>query len=129
MPLVKIEARKGLSPELRRELLDAVHVALVEAFKIPDRDRHQRFVEYAPEDFEIPGGKGERFTIVEIDAFAGRSLDAKRALYQSIAARFESLGIPALDVMIVLREIPAENWGLRGGRAACDLDLGFDVKV
>lgn len=129
MPLVKIEARKGLSPELRLKLLDAVHRALVEAFKIPDRDRHQRFVEYAPEDFEIPGGKGERFTIVEIDAFAGRSLDAKRALYQTIATSFEALGVPAHDVMIVLRETPAENWGLRGGRAACDVDLGFEIKI
>ena len=129
MPLVKIEARQGLGSDLKRQMLDAVHGALLEAFKIPDRDRHQRFVEYAPDDFEIPGGKGERFAIVEIDAFAGRSLDAKRALYASIAARFEALGIPTNDVMIVLREVPAENWGLRGGRAACDVDLGFEVKV
>ena len=129
MPLVKIEARRGASPETKRALLDAVHAALVEVFKIPDRDRHQRFVEYAPEDFEIPDGKSERFTIVEIDAFAGRSLDAKRALYQEIVTRFEAAGVPKNDVMIVLRDVPRENWGLRGGRAACDVDLGFEVQV
>ena len=31
--------------------------------------------------------------------------------------------------MITLRESPAENWGIRGGQAASDVDLGFDVNV
>jgi hypothetical protein len=29
----------------------------------------------------------------------------------------------------MLREITAENWGIRGGEAACDVDLGFKVEV
>jgi len=29
----------------------------------------------------------------------------------------------------MLREITAENWGIRGGQAACDVDLGFKVDV
>ena len=94
-----------------------------------DRDRGQRLLEYAPQDFEIPPGRGERFTIVSIEAFAGRSLDAKRALYQEIVTRLETAGIPKADVFIVLKEVPVENWGLRGGTAACDLDLGFKVAV
>src|SRR5437764_914109 len=98
MPLVKIETRRGLPAETRRALLDGVHQALVDCFKIPDTDRHQRFVEYAAEDFEIPPGKGERFAIVELVVFPGRSLDAKRALYREICARFVAAGIPATDV-------------------------------
>jgi phenylpyruvate tautomerase PptA (4-oxalocrotonate tautomerase family) len=129
MPLITIETRRGLPPELKRGLLEAVHGALVECFRIPDHDRTQRFVEHAAEDFEIPPGRGERYALVTIAAFAGRSLDAKRALYKGIADRFEALGIPRLDVLTVLQEIPIENWGLRGGVAACDVDLGFNVKV
>ena len=129
MPLVMIETRQGLPPETKRRMFDAVHLALVNAFKIPDHDRTQRFVEYSPEDFEIPPGKGERYTIVTIDAFAGRSLDAKRALYREIVERLQETGIPKLDVCIVLKEIPTENWGLRGGIAGCDVDLGFNVRV
>jgi phenylpyruvate tautomerase PptA (4-oxalocrotonate tautomerase family) len=129
MPLVTIEARRGLSPETKRGLLEAVHGALVATFKIPDHDRAQRFIEHAPEDFELPAGRGPRFTIVTIVAFAGRSLDAKRALYQTIAERFDALGIPRLDVFIVLHEEPRENWGLRGGVAGCDVDFGFKIEV
>ena len=129
MPLITLEARRGMPPELKRGLFDAVHEALVACFRIPDHDRAQRFAEYAPEDFEIPPGRGERFTIVTIVAFAGRSVDAKRALYKTIADRFEALGVPRRDVFIVLNEAPVENWGLRGGVAGCDIDFGFDLKV
>ena len=30
---------------------------------------------------------------------------------------------------IPLRDIPLADWGLRGGQAACDVDLGFDLNV
>lgn len=129
MPLVTIEARRGLPSTLKRDLLTAVHDALVACFRIPDHDRTQRFVEHAPEDFESPPGRGERYLIVTIVAFAGRSIDAKRALYRSIADRFEALGIPRLDVVTVLHEEPVQNWGLRGGVIGTDVDIGFNLKV
>ena len=129
MPLVKLETRHGLPSGTKAGLLDAVHQALMVAFGIPDRDRQQRFIEYATEDFEIPPGRGEHFIIVEIDAFHGRSVDAKRRLYREIVDRFELLGIPRLDVFILLHESPKDNWGLRGGVAGCDIDFGFKIDV
>ena len=129
MPLITVETRRGLSAETKKGIFDAIHAALIAAFKIPDGDRGQRLREYAPEDFEIPPGRGERFTIVSIEAFAGRSTDAKRALYREIVARLEAVGIPRTDVFIVLKEIPMENWGLRGGVAGCDVDFGFAIRI
>ena len=129
MPLITVETRRGLSAETKKGVFDAIHAALMAAFKITDGDRGQRLLEYAPEDFENPPGRGERFTIVSIEAFAGRSMDAKRALYREIVARLEEVGIPKADVFIVLKEIPTENWGLRGGVAGCDVDLGFKIEV
>ena len=38
-------------------------------------------------------------------------------------------GIPADHIIITLCESPQENWGIRGGQAACDVDLGFQVDV
>jgi phenylpyruvate tautomerase PptA (4-oxalocrotonate tautomerase family) len=130
MPFIRLETRRGhLTPETKRGLFDAVHDALVESFKIPDHDRTQQLVEHAAEDFEIPPKNGPRFTIVTITAFAGRSIEAKRALYKSIADRFEALGIPRLDVSIVLHEVPVQNWGLRGGVIGTDIDFGFKLDV
>jgi phenylpyruvate tautomerase PptA (4-oxalocrotonate tautomerase family) len=129
MPIITVDTRRGLPHDTKRQLLDAVHAALMAAFKIPDHDRTQRVVEHAPEDFEIPPGRGERYAVVTIQAFAGRSLDAKRALYREIVTRFEQAGIPKTDVFIVLHEIPVENWGVRGGIAGCDVDFGFNIRV
>jgi phenylpyruvate tautomerase PptA (4-oxalocrotonate tautomerase family) len=129
MPLVRIETRRWMTLETKRAVLDAVHEALVAAFKVPDDDRNQRIIEYAPEDFEGSAGKGERFTIVTIDAFAGRSLEAKRKLYQELASRLSAVDIPQADLMVVIHDVPLENWGLRGGQAACDIDMGFKIQV
>ena len=129
MPLVTIEARRWMSPAQKARSFAAIHGALVAAFKIPAHDRHQRIIEYAPEDFEIPPGKSERYMLVALDVFAGRSLEAKRQLYGEIVARLGEIGVPANDVLIVLREVAVENWGIRGGVPACDVDLGFEIRV
>src|SRR5215207_7698988 len=111
MPNVQISTRAGLSHDQKRALLDAAHAALVVAFKIPDHDRTQRLPEYAPDSFDIPPGKGPQYTVVEMSVFPGRSRDAKRALYREIVTRFETAGVPAQDVFIVLTENALENWG------------------
>jgi len=109
----------------------AVHAALREAFQILPGDRNVRLVAHEPHRFACPPERArpELYTHVSIDAFAGRSLDAKRALYRAIVANLGPLGIPADHVKILLRELPRENWGIRGGQAACDVDLGFKVEV
>ena len=33
------------------------------------------------------------------------------------------------DITIVLHEVPTQNWGIRGGQPASEVDLGFEVKV
>ena len=53
----------------------------------------------------------------------------KRALYRGIVEKLEGLGVPRDHVKILLRELPKENWGIRGGQAACDLELGFKIEV
>jgi phenylpyruvate tautomerase PptA (4-oxalocrotonate tautomerase family) len=129
MPLVRIETRRTRTPEEKRTLFAAVHRALREAIGIPEHDRQMRLVEHAPENFQVPPGKAENYTLLEIDLFSGRSLDAKRALYRGIVSNLGFLGIAPSEIFILLNEQPQENWGIRGGVAACDIDLGFKVDV
>jgi phenylpyruvate tautomerase PptA (4-oxalocrotonate tautomerase family) len=129
LPLVRIEVLRERTPADKKELFRAVHEALVDALRIPDEDRTQRLIEHDPEDFELPPDKSERFTLVEITMFPGRTLTAKRRLYKAIVAKLGMLGIPGNDVFIVLHEPPMENWGIRGGTPASEIDLGFQVDV
>lgn len=129
MPLVKIETRRSWSTSQKKEIMEAIHSSMREALKIPENDRNIRFNEYHPEDFQVPPDKTENYTLVEITMFAGRSLQAKKALYQGIVSNLGKLGILAGDVFIVLYEVPLENWGIRGGIPASEVDLGFKIGV
>jgi len=131
MPSVVIEIRRNATPDEEVALMDAVHAALRETFKILPHDRTVRLVAHPPHRFACPPDRAhpELFTHVSIDAFAGRSVDAKRALYRTIVANLGRLGIPADHVKILLRELPRENWGIRGGQAACDIDLGYKIDI
>jgi phenylpyruvate tautomerase PptA (4-oxalocrotonate tautomerase family) len=129
MPLVRIEIVEGRTAAEKKSLFDAVHAALVEAFAIPDDDRTQRIVEHGAGNFEIPPGASDRYTLVEITAFPGRSGTAKRNLYAAIVRNLEAAGTPPDDVSIVVHEPAMESWGIRGGRSADQVDLGYRVDV
>ena len=128
MPLVKVSLLKGRSIEEKKALLDAIHAALLDAFKIPENDRNQRIFEFEPENFDIPEEKTSNYTMIEIDVFPGRSLDAKRKLYQKIVQNLNEQ-IQPNDILVVLKEPPLDNWGVRGGMPASEIDLGIKLDV
>jgi phenylpyruvate tautomerase PptA (4-oxalocrotonate tautomerase family) len=121
--------RKGRTKQEKRKILDAVHDALVAAFKIPDTDRTQKIIEFDEENFEVPEGKTAKYTLVEIAVFPGRSREAKKELYRLIVEKLGALGVPANDVFILLNEQPLDNWGIRGGQMANEVRLWYDLKV
>ena len=131
MPSVLIEIRRQYAQEQEIEIMEAVHKALREAFKILPGDKNVRLVVHEPHRFACPPDKEKPdfYTHISIDAFAGRSLDAKRNLYRAIVNNLEPFGIPKDHVKILLREISKDNWGIRGGQAGCDVELGFKVEV
>lgn len=131
MPSVLIEIRKKYTIEKERALMDAVHLAIQEAFKILPTDKNVRLFVHEPHRFACPPNKNnpDLYTHISIDCFTGRSLEAKRNLYRAIVQNLESLEIPKDHIKILLREITRENWGIRGGQAGCDIELGFKIDV
>ena len=128
MPLVKISILEGRSDSDKKQILDIVHSSLVEAFKIPDNDRTQRVYEFDKADFEFPDYISDKFTIIEIVAFPGRSIEAKKTLYKLIFTELNKLGYQDNDSLVVLHEPSLENWGW-GGKSAQEIDLGFSLDV
>jgi len=111
-------------------LLDGVHQALVQALKIPDRDRTQRLYELDADNFENQPGKTDNAALIEITIFKGRSSEAKKELYRAIINILsKNPGIRGEDITIVLNEQPLENWGIRGGKPANEVDIGFKIDV
>ena len=128
MPVTTIEVRYRYTPAEESRMIDAVHAALVEGLKIPEWDKTIRFLTHEPHRFTADPKKGERFTLISIDLFAGRSIDAKKRFYAALVRNLRAFEIPADHVKVLLREIPKENWGLRG-LPASELELGYEINV
>jgi phenylpyruvate tautomerase PptA (4-oxalocrotonate tautomerase family) len=111
------------------KVIEAVQAALVDALKLPAKDRDVVLDLYDETTRIVMTGRSQRYTRVEITLFSGRSMEAKRALYKKIVANLAELGVPETEVKTILIEVPLENWGLRGGCPASELDLGFKIDV
>lgn len=112
----------------QRAFSDALHVCVTEALGLPPDKRFHRFVALEGEDFVHPADRSERYTIVEISMFEGRSGETKKRLIKLLFARFEAdLGIAPQDLEINIRESPRANWGIRG-RPGDELDLPYTVR-
>ncbi len=123
MPLVRIDLRKGTSPEYRKALGDGVQRAMVEALAIPPEDRFQVITEH-PADGLIydPSYLGVRrsdqVVFVQITLSAGRKPQQKRKLFKRMAEILaESPGLKPQNLLINLVEVSWENWSFGNGEA------------
>jgi phenylpyruvate tautomerase PptA (4-oxalocrotonate tautomerase family) len=128
MPDVLVEIQKGWIEGRECEFLDSIQAALIEALHVPEDDKVLRLVAHAPGCFAVPRAS-RRFTHIEITMFEGRTLETKRALYQAITRSLEAYGVPPTDIKIILHEVNKANVGMRGGQAACDIDIGYEVAI
>jgi phenylpyruvate tautomerase PptA (4-oxalocrotonate tautomerase family) len=123
MPLVRISLRSGKAPEYRRAVADSIHRALVDAIKIPEKDRFQIVTEHAPVDLiydpsylDIP--RSDDVLLVQITLNVGRSVEVKKALYaRMVELLAESPGIRKQDLFVSLVEVAKENWSFGNGIA------------
>jgi hypothetical protein len=129
VPTAAIEVRCSYSPEEETALIAAVQSALVGALKVPHWTTSVRLFVHEARRFVGPPDKGERYTLVTLDCFIGRSLATKRALYQAITSNLGQCGIPADHLKVLLREEPRDNWAIRGGLPASDVALGYEVDI
>jgi phenylpyruvate tautomerase PptA (4-oxalocrotonate tautomerase family) len=127
MPIVHVHMLEGRSVAEKKAILDGIHSALVDAFKIPEDDRHQFIHELGSDNFE--SHRGPAFTLIEMTVLPGRSPEAKKELYETIAANLErEPGIDRANILIALHEPPLESWGIRG-TIGTEYSFSFDLNV
>ncbi|MBS7809223.1 tautomerase family protein [Variovorax sp. PCZ-1] len=133
MPLTTIDIRTTYPEQVEIDIIEAVQRALLETLRLPANDRNVKLAVHAPHRMMVSPAltQPEKRTVVNIALFPGRSTDAKCRLYQAIVANLESCAaaIPRDHVLICLQEVPFEHWGIRGGQAASDVDLGFSTQI
>lgn len=112
----------------KHAMSDALHACTTGVLGLPTDKRFHRFIALERDDFIFPPDRSERYTIIEISMFSGRTTETKKTLIRAIFERFEAeLGIPPQDVEITIHESPRENWGIRG-KSGDELTLSYNVE-
>lgn len=129
MSQIKIYGNKGALNPVKARLSDVIHSCVVDALRYPADKRAHRFFPMEPEDFYAPAGRTDRYTIIEISMFEGRTVEAKtnliRLLFERIA---REVGIDPQDVEVTITETPRHNWGFRG-LPGHEIELNYKVEV
>jgi phenylpyruvate tautomerase PptA (4-oxalocrotonate tautomerase family) len=121
MPVLRIDLLEGRTDAEMRTLLDAVHRAMVSAFKVPERDRYQIVHEHKPtrmiiEDTGLGIPRTGKVVVVQVTS-RPRIRQAKEAFYRLLCEELErSCGIAPSDVMVSITTNTDEDWSFGNGR-------------
>jgi len=122
MPLLRVDVIEGSIQAELRELLDAIHCALLAAFKVPDRDRYQIVHEHPAAEMIIQDtGLGiprtEQVVMVQVTT-RPRSRLEKQNFYELLCQELlRRCGVKASDVVVSITQNADEDWSFGYGRA------------
>ena len=128
MPQAKIYGiREHLVP-IREALSEAVNEAISVGLAFPRERRLQRFFPMDRADFIYPAHeRSERYTIIEIETFEGRSKEVLKRLVKEMYARVPAAtGIEPRDLDVIVTQQPRHAWGLMG---ECGDEIGLTYEV
>jgi hypothetical protein len=122
MPLLRFDLVQGRSSDEIKTLLDTAHEAMVEAFKVPVRDRYQVVHEHPAahlvvEDTGLDIPRTDKRVLIQITS-RPRSREMKETFYRLLAERLESrCGISPTDLVVSIVVNGDEDWSFGHGRA------------
>ncbi|MFP8966868.1 tautomerase family protein [Pokkaliibacter sp. CJK22405] len=122
MPLLKFDLIEGRDRNQLRELLDAAHEAMVEAFAVPQRDRYQVVTQHSPGEMIVQDtGLGlERSDQVVMLTVVSRPRkeSQKLAFYRLLADGLKHrCGLDPQDLMVSIVENTDADWSFGRGQA------------
>lgn len=113
----------------RQALSDVIHACVMEALGLPSKKRAHRFFPMEKENFFMPGGRSDAYTIIEVSMIAGRTRETKKRLVRLLFDEIEDqVGIDPQDLEVCIREHPPENWGFRGLHGD-EVSLSYEVEI
>ncbi len=122
MPLLCFDLIAGRSENQIKRILDVTHDVMVNAFKVPERDRYQIVREHAPsrmiiEDMGLGIERTPNMMVLQVTT-RPRSRAMKQTFYRSLVEKLEAAcGIPPSDVVVTFVMNADEDWSFGLGRA------------
>jgi hypothetical protein len=115
MPQVTITGYATFLPGVREAMSALVAECAGETLGVRAGALAHRFVALDAAHLRAPEDRSERYTLVELRLFAGRTVEAKKAFYAAMYRRCAAeLGIEPVDLEIIVLDQPRHDWALRG---------------
>lgn len=128
MAQLKIYGNAAFFGESRNLISDVIHSCVVDALALPQDKRFHRFLPLEKGDFIYPPDRSEKYVIIEVSMFEGRTVETKKKLIHLLFSRLSvQVGIRPVDLEITITETPKHHWGIRG-LAGDDLNLNYKVE-
>jgi hypothetical protein len=129
MAQIKVYGLKDQLEPIREKLSISIHQCVMEALGLPEDKRAHRFFPLEKENFYMPGGRSEAYTIIEISMIEGRSVETRKRLVRLLFDRIrDEIGIEYQDIEVCIYESPAANWGFRGFHGD-EVKLNYEVNI
>ena len=122
MPLLRIDLIEGRSEEELKKLLDAIHGAMLAAFKVPKRDRYQIVHEHPAtkmivEDTGLAIPRTDGVVMVQVTTRPRTQLE-KQNFYELLCRELNRCcGVKPSDVVVSIMQNADEDWSFGYGRA------------
>jgi hypothetical protein len=121
MPLLRIDAYQGRTPEQVKALLDGVHRAVLSAFHVPERDRYQVYQEHAAHNLVVEdtglGIERSPNTVIISMTSRPRPVEEKQAFYAKLVEELAPCGVRPTDIIVSIVINDDVDWSFGLGRA------------
>jgi phenylpyruvate tautomerase PptA (4-oxalocrotonate tautomerase family) len=121
MPFLRVDAYEGCSKEQVKEVLDAIHRAVLSAFGVPLRDRYQVYQEHSESNFIVQDtglGIDRSKNVIFIGITSRQRTEAqKTALYANLCEELKTVGIEQNDIVVSILTNSDADWSFGNGRA------------
>jgi len=121
MPFLRVDAYEGRSKKQVKELLDAIHRAILSAFAVPLRDRYQVYQEHSESNFIVQDtglGIDRTNNVVFIGITSRQRTEVQKTmLYTKLVEELKACGIEQNDIVVSIVTNADADWSFGNGRA------------
>lgn len=105
MPIVRIDITGPKSTDWKQALLNGVRRAITETLDVPDSRVSLRVSETPDDCLDVPDCRTDRFTMIEVIMYEGRSEEQKRSFMRATRERLAAdPGIEPSEVAVLVRD-------------------------
>ena len=127
MPFLRVDAYEGRSKKQVKELLDAIHRAILSAFGVPLRDRYQVYQEHSESNFVVQDtglGIDRTRNVVFIGITSRQRTEVQKTmLYTKLVGELKTCGIEQNDIVVSIVTNSATMTRERRPRKGCCASL------